>query len=55
MPSHESRDCPCCSGLVESVLIIGDGAYFGIGAYVRKVLVRTEMGAYIHGVPIFKG
>ena len=31
------------------------GAYFHMGAYIRKDLVRTEMGAYIHGVHIFMG
>ena len=25
-------------------------AYFRMGAYIREDLVRTEMGAYIHGV-----
>ena len=28
------------------------GAYFRMGAYIREDLVRTEMGAYIHGVPL---
>ena len=31
------------------------GAYFHMGAYIYEELVRTEMGAYIHGVPVFKG
>ena len=26
-----------------------------MGAYIREDLVRTEMGAYIHGVPILMG
>ena len=30
------------------------GAYFSMGPYIRKVLLRMEMGAYIYVVPIFK-
>ena len=31
------------------------GAYFRMGAYIHEELVRTEMGAYIHGVLISIG
>ena len=59
MPSCESHNHLHCSGLNESVQIIGClhswGAYFRIGAYIRKELVRMEMGAYFHGEPLFKG
>ena len=57
MASCNSRDYLCCSGLVnreraDNWVLIFMGAYYHMGAYIREVLVRTEMGAYIQWVPI---
>ena len=71
MLSHESHNRLRYSGLDESAQIIGclyslgafsiimgsyiPGALYRMGAYIRKVLVRTEMGAYIHGCLYSRG
>ena len=54
MHSRESRDHLHCSGLgrESAGCLYSWGAYFHMGAYIREVLVRTEMCAYIHGVPV---